>query len=179
MARDMVLRGRLWVLKQDDELFSDIDTDMIYHNAHLAVTDIEKMGQHAFGNLEGYEDFALQAKPGDLVLAGDNFGSGSSRQHAVDCFTALGVQAVIARSFGAIYKRNAINSGFPIIEIPYLPDHIFSHHSSAVLHLAQGKLESTEQSVTGNPMSRVAQDIYHAGGLFQYAEKMNVPGAEK
>ncbi|MBN2587973.1 MAG: hypothetical protein JXR55_11835, partial [Candidatus Fermentibacteraceae bacterium] len=90
MNGEMVLRGRLWVLKQDGRLFSDIDTDMIYHNAHLAVTETEKMGQYAFGNLEGYQNFADMAEPGDLVLAGDNFGSGSSRQHAVDCFKALG-----------------------------------------------------------------------------------------
>lgn len=172
MSSDMVLRGRLWVLKQDGRLFSDIDTDMIYHNAHLAVTEIEKMGQYAFGNLEGYQKFAEMAEPGDLVLAGDNFGSGSSRQHAVDCFKALGVQAVAARSFGAIYKRNAINSGFPIIELPDLPDGLFTHHATAELDLEKGRLTCGEVSFDGIPMSRVARDIYLAGGLFQYAEQL-------
>jgi 3-isopropylmalate/(R)-2-methylmalate dehydratase small subunit len=172
MSVDTILRGRLWVLKKDGQLFSDIDTDMIYHNAHLAVTDIDRMGQYALGNLEGYETFAEIAEPGDMVLAGDNFGSGSSRQHAVDCFKALGVQAVVARSFGAIYKRNAINSGFPIIELPGLPDNIFRHHATAHLDLEEGILTSGDSSFKGNPMSRVAMEIYKAGGLFQYAEKL-------
>ena len=172
MPREMILKGRLWVLIENGQLFSDIDTDMIYHNAHLAVTDIDKMGQYAFGNLEGYKDFADKVQTGDIVLAGDNFGSGSSRQHAVDCFKALGVQAVIARSFGAIYKRNAINSGFPIIELPGLADDLFSQFETAELNLEDGILNAGDNRFQGNPMSEVARDIYIAGGLFQYAERM-------
>jgi 3-isopropylmalate/(R)-2-methylmalate dehydratase small subunit len=172
MSGQMVLSGRLWVLCDNEGLISDIDTDMIYHNAHLAVTDIEKMGQFALGNLEGYEGFADEARNGDLILAGENFGSGSSRQHAVDCFKALGIGAVIARSFGAIYKRNAINSGFPIVEIPGIPKGLFQHHATVQLELEKGRLSSGEVSITGNPMSTVARDIYLAGGLFQYAERM-------
>ena len=172
MIRDMTLRGRLWVLKSGESLFSDIDTDMIYHNAHLAVTEVEEMGQFAFGNLDGYKDFAGKALPGDIILTGDNFGSGSSRQHAVDCFAALGVQAVIARSFGAIYKRNAINSGFPIMELPGLPDNLFEQFDEVELDLEKGVLSKGEKSFHGNPMSKVARDIYLAGGLFQYAEQM-------
>lgn len=172
MGGRMVLKGRLWVLERDGELISDIDTDMIYHNAHLAVTDIDEMGQYALGNLDGYRYFAAGARPGDLVLAGDNFGSGSSRQHAVDCFKALGVQAVAARSFGAIYKRNAINSGFPVIEMPGLPDGLFRHHSMAELDLEQGTLTAEGEIFRGTPMTEVARDIYAAGGLFQYAEQL-------
>jgi 3-isopropylmalate/(R)-2-methylmalate dehydratase small subunit len=172
MSGEFILKGRLWVLIENGKLLSDIDTDMIYHNAHLAVTDIDEMGQFAFGNLEGYKDFADKAQPGDLVLAGDNFGSGSSRQHAVDCFKALGVQAVMARSFGAIYKRNAINSGFPIIELPDLHDDLFSQFDMAELNLEAGILSVGENVYHGNPMSEVAREIYLAGGLFQYAERM-------
>ncbi len=173
MSHELTLNGRLWVLREEDGLFGDIDTDMIYHNAHLAVTDVDKMGQYAFGNLAGYKDFAALAKPGDIVLAGENFGSGSSRQHAVDCFRALGVLAVAAKSFGAIYKRNAINSGFPIVELPGLPDSLFNHFSDAVLDLENGVLTSGGTTYQGLPMSTVARDIYIAGGLFEYAEKMN------
>ena len=172
MSRNMILKGRLWVLKSGDNLFSDIDTDMIYHNAHLAVTDIDEMGQFALGNLDGYRDFAGKAQPGDIILTGENFGSGSSRQHAVDCFSALGVQAVIARSFGAIYKRNAINSGFPIIELPGLPDSFFEEFDDIELDLEEGILSKGEKSFNGNPMSEVAKEIYLAGGLFQYAEQI-------
>ena len=166
--RTLVLKGRLWVLSRDGELISDIDTDMIYHNAHLAVTDVSKMGQYAFGNLKGYEEFAKQARPGDMVLAGANFGSGSSMQHAVDCFKALGVQAVIARSFGAIYKRNAINSALPVLEIPALADKAFAHFEQVEIDLGTGTLRGPSGSVQGKPMSGVARDIYMAGGLFEF-----------
>ncbi len=104
------IEGRAWYIPMDN-----IDTDMIFHNRHLSITDIEEMGQFTFGNLEGYEDFAKKVKPGDVVVCGKNFGSGSSRQQAVDCFISLGVQCVLAESFGAIYERNAINAAFPIV----------------------------------------------------------------
>ncbi len=167
--RSLRLEGRLWVLHRDGALIADIDTDMIYHNAHLAVTDVSKMGQFAFGNLKGYEEFARKAGPGDLVLAGDNFGSGSSRQHAVDCFKALGVQAVIARSFGAIYKRNAINSALPLLEIPGLPDGSFAEFEEISVDLEAGTATGASGTIAGKPMSGVARDIYLSGGLFEFA----------
>ncbi len=104
------VEGRVWVIRQDD-----IDTDMIFHNRYLAITDIKEMGQYTFDNLKGYEDFAKKAKPGDIVVTTKNFGAGSSRQQAVDCFKALGVQCIIAESYGAIYERNAINAALPIL----------------------------------------------------------------
>jgi aconitase A len=107
--KSLILEGKVWLIRQDN-----IDTDMIYHNRYLAVTDLREMGQYALGNLKGWEDFARKAEPGDMIIAGRNFGSGSSRQHAVDCFKALNTQAILAGSFGAIYERNAINAGFPV-----------------------------------------------------------------
>ncbi|MFH1514597.1 MAG: aconitase/3-isopropylmalate dehydratase large subunit family protein, partial [bacterium] len=103
-------KGRVWVIRKDN-----IDTDMIYHNRYLAITELAEMGQYTFDNLEGWVDFAKKAKPGDIVVTGKNFGAGSSRQQAVDCFISLGVNIVVAESFGAIYERNAINGGFPIM----------------------------------------------------------------
>jgi 3-isopropylmalate/(R)-2-methylmalate dehydratase large subunit len=104
------VEGRVWVIRQDD-----IDTDMIFHNRYLAITDIREMGQYTFDNLKGYEDFAKKAQTGDIVVTTKNFGAGSSRQQAVDCFKALGVQCIIAESYGAIYERNAINAALPIM----------------------------------------------------------------
>ena len=104
------IEGRIWIIARDN-----IDTDMIFHNRYLAITEVKEMGQYTFDNLKGYEDFAKRALPGDIVIAGKNFGSGSSRQQAVDCFKSLGIQAIVAESFGAIYERNAINAAFPII----------------------------------------------------------------
>lgn len=119
MAKDKptVVEGRVWYIKQDD-----IDTDMIFHNRYLAITDIKEMGQYTFDNLKGYEDFAKKAKPGDIVITAKNFGAGSSRQQAVDCFLALGVQCIIAESYGAIYERNAINAALPILT--YTPEQL-------------------------------------------------------
>ena len=73
------------------------------------------MGQYTFDNLKGYEDFARKAQAGDIVVTTKNFGAGSSRQQAVDCFKALGVSCIIAESYGAIYERNAINAALPIM----------------------------------------------------------------
>ncbi|MEI6061050.1 MAG: aconitase family protein, partial [Bacteroidota bacterium] len=105
-----IIEGRAWVIRQDD-----IDTDMIFHNRYLTITNIKEMGQYAFDNLKGYEDFSKKAQPGDIVFTTKNFGAGSSRQQAVDCFQSLGVSAIIAESFGAIYERNAINAALPIL----------------------------------------------------------------
>jgi len=105
-----IVEGHAWVIRQDD-----IDTDMIFHNRYLTITNIKEMGQYTFDNLKGYEDFAKKAQPGDIVFTTKNFGAGSSRQQAVDCFQSLGITAIIAESFGAIYERNAINAALPIL----------------------------------------------------------------
>ena len=108
--KSLKVEGKVWVIQKDD-----IDTDMIYHNRYLTITDIKEMGQYTFDNLKGYEDFAKKAQAGDIVITAKNFGAGSSRQQAVDCFASLGIQCILAESFGAIYERNAINAAFPIL----------------------------------------------------------------
>ncbi|MEI7983079.1 MAG: aconitase/3-isopropylmalate dehydratase large subunit family protein [Bacteroidota bacterium] len=105
-----VVEGSVWIIPKDD-----IDTDMIFHNRYLTITDIKEMGQYTFDNLKGFEDFAKKAKPGDIVITQKNFGAGSSRQQAVDCFLSLGISCILAESYGAIYERNAINAALPIL----------------------------------------------------------------
>ncbi len=105
-----VVEGHVWIIPKDD-----IDTDMIFHNRYLTITDIKEMGQYTFDNLKGFEDFAKKAKPGDIVITQKNFGAGSSRQQAVDCFLSLGISCILAESYGAIYERNAINAAMPIL----------------------------------------------------------------
>ncbi len=167
--------GKIWVLSDPEgRLLEDIDTDQIYHNAFLHITDVAKMGEYALGNLEGWKDFSKKAHTGDIIIAGRNFGAGSSRQQAVDCFLALKISLIIAPSFGAIYFRNAVNSGFPVLK------------SCDIERLAlERKLETGDQvtvdvlsgmctCVTRNfpfrvsPMSDVQHAIFHAGGLFRY-----------
>ena len=93
----------------------DIDTYMIFDNRYLTITEIREMGQYTFDNLKGFEDFARKANPGDIVITQKNFGAGSSRQQAVDCFLSLGISCILAESYGAIYERNAINAAMPIL----------------------------------------------------------------
>lgn len=178
--KEPVLSGRVWVLTdKQGELIEDIDTDQIYHNAYLHITEISEMGQYALGNLEGWEDFPQKAEPGDILVAGRNFGAGSSRQQAVDCFLSLKISAVIAPSFGAIYFRNAVNSAFPVLKCPGLKSYV-----------EEGKLESGDRIKvsfkTGKgtvvnkkfdfivePMSEVQYSILRAGGLFRYEKTLN------
>ena len=158
--------GRLWIVSgSDGRLIEDIDTDQIFHNAHLHITEIEEMGRHAFGNLEGWEDFPKKAEPGDILLVGRNFGAGSSRQQAVDCFKALGVRLIIAASFGAIYKRNAINSGFPIFTLPEAEKVVsagdLTQNQRIVVDMLGGRIsaEGTQREFQMSPFSKKALKI--------------------
>lgn len=166
------ITGRLWVLTAPDgALYDDIDTDMIFHNRYLHITDVVQMGQYALDNLRGWEDFARRAQPGDIVMAGRNFGAGSSRQQAVDCLRALGIVAIVAESFGAIYKRNAINSGLPIMSLPDLTENAAAFHSGDTVSMdfKTGTLIlNGTQTFAAQPFSQVQMDIYQAGDLFAY-----------
>jgi 3-isopropylmalate/(R)-2-methylmalate dehydratase large subunit len=160
--KQSVLEGRVWLIMKDN-----IDTDMIFHNRYLAITDINEMGQYTFDNLAGYEDFAKKAKKGDIILAGKNFGSGSSRQQAVDCFSSLGIQAIIAESFGAIYERNAINAAFPILNCKNYAELELKNGDLLSVNLQTGKMVNltNQKTVNGEPFSDVQFEIYQKGGL--------------
>ncbi|MCP4860797.1 MAG: homoaconitate hydratase family protein [Planctomycetes bacterium] len=153
------LEGRVWVVNVDN-----VDTDMIFHNRYLAITELDKMGQYTFDNLEGWKDFASKAKPDDIVITGSNFGCGSSRQQAVGCFTALGVQALIAQSYGSIYERNAINSGMPIVVADALNAGLKDGDHVSV-DLETGTINWDGGSLQGEPFSEVQMQIYQRGGL--------------
>ena len=174
MARPTEIRGRVWVLRdKEGKGIDDIDTDQIYHNVHLAVTDIAEMGQYALGNLKGWEDFPKRAQKGDIVVAGQNFGSGSSRQQAVDCFQSLGISLLIAESFGAIYKRNAINSGFPILSCQNITQSSIKNGDELEVNLDTGEILNRTNSQWvegGEPFSRVQMDIYQAENLFNFGK---------
>ena len=159
LERPETFKGRIWVVTQDN-----IDTDMIFHNRYLTITDHGEMGQYTFDNLDGWEDFAARAEAGDIVITGKNFGAGSSRQQAVDCFESLGVSMVIAESFGAIYERNAINKGFPIVTAELISEGLVDGQEvevdlrSQIITLPSGKK-------TPGHFSDVQMNIYKRGGL--------------
>jgi 3-isopropylmalate dehydratase small subunit len=159
-----VVEGKVWIIKKDD-----IDTDMIYHNRYLTITDIKEMGQYSFDNLKGYEDFAKKAKAGDIIITSKNFGAGSSRQQAVDCFISLGISCILAESYGAIYERNAINAAFPIlIYKPEILDQIELKDGDTVkIDFLNGKITNLQNNKTAdiNKFYDAQYQIYKNGGL--------------
>ncbi|MFA8437212.1 MAG: aconitase/3-isopropylmalate dehydratase large subunit family protein [Marinifilaceae bacterium] len=157
------VEGRVWYIPIDN-----IDTDMIFHNRYLAITDFDEMGQYTFDNLKGYEDFARQVQVGDVVVVKKNFGCGSSRQQAVDCFKALGVQAILAESYGVIYERNAINAAFPIMVSQSVEELQLNSGDRLRLDFEKGLITnlSKGKTIEGEKFSEVQMEIYQKGGLF-------------
>jgi len=155
--------GRAWVIKKDN-----IDTDMIFHNRYLSITDVDEMGRYTFDNLKGYERFAKEAKKGDIVVVGKNFGCGSSRQQAVDCFKALGIGVIIAESFGAIYERNAINSAMPILMAEDITN-VIDDKDLLSVDFATGVVIDKTRNKTyhAKPFPKVQLGIYKRGGLLR------------
>jgi 3-isopropylmalate/(R)-2-methylmalate dehydratase large subunit len=162
--KNMIIEGRVWIIAADN-----IDTDMIFHNQHLAVTDISKMGKYAFGNLKGWEDYPQKSEPGDIIIAGKNFGAGSSRQQAVDCFKSLQNQAILAESFGAIYERNAINAGFPVLTYNSLSELNLDNRDVVIIDLQKGKITNRKNNKTAaiSRFSEVQKAIYQKGDLLK------------
>src|SRR4030042_1863629 len=176
------IKGRTWFITDSNrKLIDNIDTDQIFHNSHLAITDITKMGEYAFGNLKGWEHFSQVCRSEDIINAGKNFGAGSSRQQAVDCFRSLKINAIIAKSFGSIYKRNAVNSGFLVLvcenidsilklqQVP-LPENV-----KIDVNLKTGKItELNSPKILGMviPLSKVEREIYDSGDIFKYGKNL-------
>jgi 3-isopropylmalate/(R)-2-methylmalate dehydratase small subunit len=164
------INAPVYVLTDEQGAFIDnIDTDMIFHNRYLHITDIAQMGQYALDNLAGWKDFAKRVQPGSIVIAGANFGCGSSRQGAVDCFRSLGVAALVAQSFGAIYFRNAVNTGWPALACPALTPADVATGDEVSLDLDAGIWRNVTRGVelpVLKAVSRVQREIMSAGGLF-------------
>jgi len=157
----LIVEGRAWVIQKDN-----IDTDMIYHNRYLTITDIKEMGQYTFDNLKGFEDFSKKAKPGDIVITAKNFGAGSSRQQAVDCFKSLGISAIVAESFGSIYERNAINNAMPILVAEDVSIKVKDGDEISI-DFTTGELvdKTLGKTFQIKPFSKSQLEIYKRGGL--------------
>jgi len=163
-----VLRGKAWVFTDD------VDTDLIYHNKYLAETDPKKMAQYSFEYYPGKEKFAKEAKPGDFVVAGRNFGTGSSREHAVYCLKELGIPVVLAESFARIYYRNAINNGYPVLFVKGLSEAIkegkVKDGDELEVNIATGEIKDLTNGNTfhGDAVTDLEKDIMASGGLIEY-----------
>jgi 3-isopropylmalate/(R)-2-methylmalate dehydratase small subunit len=102
-----VIKGKVW------KFGSDVDTDQIIPSQYLLLPTIDEMKQYTFEPLD--KDFATKVRSGDIIIGGENFGSGSSREQAPRVLKALGISAVVAKSFARIFFRNSINIGLPVL----------------------------------------------------------------
>jgi 3-isopropylmalate/(R)-2-methylmalate dehydratase small subunit len=154
------IRGRVWVLG------TDVDTDQIISGKYLTIIDPQELKKHVFEI--ALPEFAKNARAGDLLVAGPNFGSGSSREHAPQAMKAIGVGAVVADSFARIFFRNAINLGLPAVEAPGVRA-IFEAGDPGALDLKSGRMtnERTGTSVTFPPLPAHLLDLLEAGGLVE------------
>ncbi len=155
--------GRLWVLGDD------VDTDIIIPTEYLALKTIEEMKQYGFSPLR--PELAAQVKEGDILVAGKNFGCGSSREQAPEVVKALGIRCVIAKSFARIFFRNAINNGLLLIEQPDLHDDVQEGDRIRVVVNEHIEYKGKSYPITSLPENLV--EIISAGGLVKAMRRRN------
>lgn len=155
--------GRVWVLGDD------IDTDIIIPTEYLAMKTIEDMKQYGFSPLR--PELAAQIRPGDIIVAGKNFGCGSSREQAPEVIKALGIRCIIAKSFARIFFRNSINNGLLLIEQPDLYDEMKEGDSITVTVNRDVDYKGKAYPIASLPENLV--EIIHAGGLVKAMRKRN------
>lgn len=154
--------GKVW------KFGDDIDTDLIIPGKYLVFNEPEELAKHAFENIR--KDFSSKVKKGDFIVAGRNFGCGSSREHAVLALKGLGVNAVIAKSFARIFFRNAINTGLLVIECPETDK--ISEGDEIELDLKNGEI----LNITKGERYKIKQlpefllKIVEIGGLINYCK---------
>lgn len=142
----------------------DVDTDVIIPARYLNSSDPTHLASHCLEDLD--ETFVERVQPGDIIVAEENFGCGSSREHAPLAIKSAGVSVVIAKSFARIFFRNAINIGLPIMECPQAVDAINDGDTVAV-DAGTGKIcdLTTGQTFQAHPFPDFLQEIIQAGGL--------------
>jgi 3-isopropylmalate/(R)-2-methylmalate dehydratase small subunit len=155
-----IIEGKVWTLG------GDVDTDQIISGKYLTVIDPNELKKHVFEI--ALPEFAAGARAGDLLVAGENFGCGSSREHAPQAMRAIGVGAVVADSFARIFFRNAINLGIPAIEAPGVRA-VFSMGDVGRVDLGLGRVTNvtTRASVAFPPLPHHLLDLLEAGGLVE------------
>ncbi len=158
-----VIKGRVW--KYGD----DVNTDVIFPGKYTyTINDPSEMAQHALEDLD--PEFAGKVRPGDIIVAGKNWGNGSSREQAVTCLKAAGVSALIAKSFARIYFRNAINNGLPAITSPDAVEAI-EDGEEIEIDLEAGEIRCKAGTFNFPPLPETVLGILEAGGLIPYTRK--------
>ncbi len=154
------------------KLGADINTDDIISAKYLVSTDAKELGSHCMEAIK--PDFVKSVKPGDIIVAGKNFGCGSSREHAPLAIKGCGISAVIAPSFAAIFYRNAINIGLPFLES--LEADKISDGDQLEIDLAQGVIKNLtkNQIYKTQPFPHFLQELVSQGGLMSYVKNRYV-----
>jgi 3-isopropylmalate/(R)-2-methylmalate dehydratase small subunit len=159
-----MIKGKVW--KYGD----DVNTDVIFPGRYTyTVTDPAEIASHALEDLDA--DFASNVKPGDIVVAGKNFGCGSSREQAALCLKYAGVAAVVAASFARLFFRNAINAGLPTVAAPEAVAHAEAGDEINI-DFEKGELIAADGSTYAfAPLPPEVLGILEAGGLVPYVKK--------
>lgn len=156
-------QGKVW------KLGDDIDTDIILPTEYLVFPTIAEMKPYAFSPLR--PELAGKIEPGDIIVGGENFGCGSSREQAPEVVKALGVRAVIAKSFARIFFRNAINNGLLLIECRDLPDEVSEGDTLTVTVGEKIRANGKDYKIAVLPENLM--EILNAGGLVKAMRKRN------
>ena len=158
----MTIRGRVVCLGDG------VDTDMILPGAYLNLTDARALGEHLLETYPG--DPGRRIRPGDIVVAGTNFGMGSSREHAQVAFLARGVRAIVAESFARIFLRNCINTGLTAIECPAAVA-IARDDETLTIDLEAGRISSGRGEAAFPRQPSFIGHIVEAGGLINWTRE--------
>lgn len=156
----MIVKGKV------HKFGSDVDTDVIIPARYLNTASAEELAAHCMEDID--PDFVKNVKAGDIIVAEDNFGCGSSREHAPIAIKASGVSLVIANTFARIFYRNSINIGLPILECPEAVSHIRAGDVVSC-DLAKGEIrnETTGETFQAQPFPPFIQRIIDEGGLLK------------
>ncbi|MDH4197973.1 MAG: 3-isopropylmalate dehydratase small subunit [Candidatus Aminicenantes bacterium] len=161
-------KGRVW--KYGD----DVNTDVLFAGKYTyTAMEPAEMARHALEDLD--PEFATGVKPGDVVLAGKNFGCGSSREQAAACLKSAGVAAVIAKSFARIYFRNATNLGLPVVQSAEAADAL-EKGDEVEVDFGAGELRTNKGTFRFAPLPEAVLGILEAGGLIAYTKKKIAAG---
>ncbi len=159
-----MIRGKVWK-------FGDhVDTDVIIPARYLNTSDPAELAKHCMEDADPH--FAQKVRPGDIIVAGENFGCGSSREHAPIAIKAAGAACVVAKSFARIFYRNSFNTGLPIVECPQGVDMIQEGNEIEV-DLEQGLVRNLtrREEYPFTPIPPFMQDLLLKGGLLEYVKE--------
>jgi 3-isopropylmalate dehydratase small subunit len=162
----VTIRGRAWVYGDN------VDTDVIIPARYLSTSDPAELAPHCMEDIDA--SFAGAVKPGDVIVAGANFGCGSSREHAPIAIKAAGVSCVIAASYARIFYRNAINIGLPILECPEAsPPGAVNAGDELAVDIASGRIENVTNGkiFKAAPAPEFLRNLFSAGGLVPYVRE--------